>query len=45
MKKWMDVDASASDSGDTAGSGSGAAGSDGGDSAGALWLVQSPEYA
>lgn len=36
MKKWMDVDASASDSGDTAGSGSGAAGSDGGDSAGAL---------
>lgn len=36
MKKWMDVDASASDGGDTAGSGSGAAGSDGGDSAGAL---------
>ena len=36
MKKWMDVDASASDGGDTAGSGSGAAGSDGGDIAGAL---------
>ena len=36
MKKWMDVDASASDGGDTAGSGSGAAGSDGGDSAGTL---------
>ena len=36
MKKWMDVDASASDGGDTAGSGSGATGSDDGDSAGAL---------
>ena len=36
MKKWMDVDASASDGGDTAGSGSGAAGSDGGDTAGEL---------
>lgn len=36
MKKWMDVDASASDGGDTSGSGSGAAGSDGGDTAGAL---------
>ena len=43
MKKWMDVDASASDGGDTAGSGSGAAGSDCGDSAGAV-ISYDPNY-